>query len=297
MKRPSAIDSVFQQEQINFILTNRIPRRLLTLLMGWFSQIEHPIVRDLSMTVWKFFAGDLDLSEARKTRFTSLHDCFIRELRPGARPIDARQEVVVSPCDGIVTACASVLGTTLVQAKGLTYTLEDLLGDPSLVATYRDGHYVTLRLRSSMYHRFHAPCDGAINGVTYFSGDTWNVNPAALRRIERLYCKNERAVLRLMLEGSEESIALVPVAAILVASIHLNFLDVALNLRYKGPNRIPCRASFKKGDEMGHFRHGSTIIVFATRGFALCDGVREGDVVRMGEPLFVADPRRVVTAP
>jgi phosphatidylserine decarboxylase len=255
--------------------------------MGWFSQIEHPIVRDLSIAVWKLFAGDLDLSEARKTRFTSLHDCFIRELTPGARPIDARQEVVVSPCDGIVTACGNVLGTTLVQAKGLTYTLEDLLGDPALVATYRDGHYVTLRLRSSMYHRFHAPCDGAIKGVMYFSGDTWNVNPAALRRIERLYCRNERAVLRLMLEGSDESIALVPVAAILVASIHLNFLDVALNLRYRGPNRIPCRASFKKGDEMGHFRHGSTIIVFATRGFALCDRVCEGDVVRMGEPLFV----------
>ena len=287
MKRPAAIDSVFQHDQINFVLTNRIPRRFLTLFMGWFSQIEQPFVRDLSIATWKLFAGDLDLSEAKKTRFASLHDCFIRELKPGARPIDERREVMVSPCDGIVTACGTVRGTELVQAKDLTYTLEDLLGDPRLVETYRDGCYATLRLRSTMYHRFHAPADGDVNGVTYVSGDTWNVNSIALRRIERLYCKNERAVLTLRLMQSADSITLVPVAAILVASIHLNFIDVALNLRYKGPHRIPCQASFKKGDEMGHFRHGSTIIVFATRGLALCDHIREDHLIRMGEPLFV----------
>src|SRR5262249_41534725 len=159
--------------------------------------------------------------------------------------------------------------------------------DARLVEKYRDGRYVTLRLRSSMYHRFHAPADCDINAVTYFSGDTWNVNPIALRRIERLYCKNERAVLNLTLKDSTESLTLVPVAAILVASIQLNFVDVALNLRYKGPNRIPCEASFKKGDEMGYFRHGSTIIVFATRGLELADRVCDGHTIRMGEPLFV----------
>ena len=78
-----------------------------------------------------------------------------------------------------------------------------------------------------------------------------------------------------------------PVAAILVASIHLNFIDVALNLRYKGPNHIPCHASLKKGDEMGYFRHGSTIIAFATQGLELCDRIHQGHTVRMGEPLFV----------
>jgi phosphatidylserine decarboxylase len=287
MKRPAAIDSVFQHEQINFILTNRIPRRFLTLFMGWFSQIEQPIVRDLSIATWRLFAGDLDLSEARKARFTSLHDCFIRELKPEARPIDARPDVAVSPCDGIVMACGTVRDGELIQAKGLTYTLADLLGDSCLVETYRDGPYATLRLRSTMYHRFHAPFDGDVNGVTYVSGDTWNVNPIAVGRIERLYCKNERAVLTLRLARSTESLTLVPVAAILVASIHLNFIDVALNLRYKGANRIPCRTSFRKGDEMGHFRQGSTIIVFGTRGLELCDRIREGHTIRMGEPLFV----------
>jgi len=287
MKRPPAFDSVFQHEQINFVLTNRIPRRLLTLFMGWFSQIEQPMVRDLSIATWKLFAGDLDLSDARKSQFTSLHDCFVRQLKPGARPIDERPDVLVSPCDGIVTACGTVRGTELVQAKGLTYTLEDLLVDPRLVERYRDGRYATLRLRSTMYHRFHAPADSEVNGITYVCGDTWNVNPIALQRIERLYCRNERVVLTLRLGTSEESLTLVPVAAILVASIHLNFVDVALNLRYRGPNRIPCRASFRKGDEMGYFRHGSTIIAFGSRHLELCDRIREGHTIRMGEPLFV----------
>ena len=85
------IDSVLQQEGINFVLTNSIPRRLLTRFMGWFSRIEQPLVRDLSIGVLKLFAGDLRLHEAKKTRFTSLHDCFVRELKAGARPIDRRR--------------------------------------------------------------------------------------------------------------------------------------------------------------------------------------------------------------
>jgi len=286
MKTPTLIDRAFQQEDVNFILTNRIPRRLATLFMGWFSQIEQPLVRDASIGIWKLFAGTLDLDEARKTHFTSLHDCFVRELKPGARPIDKAPDVIVSPCDAIVGASGQVEGTTVIQAKGFDYTLQELLGDTRLVAAYRDGCYATLRLTSTMYHRFHSPYDCEVDEVTYVSGDTWNVNPIALKRVERLYCRNERAIVPLRLRNSSQAIALVPVAAILVASIHFEFLDVALSLKYRGPNRLPCRASFQKGDEMGHFRHGSTIIVFGTAGLERCPDVREGDRIRMGEPLF-----------
>jgi phosphatidylserine decarboxylase len=286
MKTPTLLDRAFQQEDVNFILTNRIPRGLATLFMGWFSQIEQPLIRDASIGIWKLFARTLDLGEARKTRFTSLHDCFVRELKPGARPIDPTAHILVSPCDAIVGSCGRVEGTTVIQAKGFDYTLEELLGDNCLVATYRDGCYATLRLTSTMYHRFHSPYDCDVDEVTYVSGDTWNVNPIALRRIERLYCRNERAIVPLRLRNSGQAIALVPVAAILVASIHFEFLDVALTLKYRGPNRIPCRASFRKGDEMGHFRHGSTIIVVGTAGLEQCPDVREGDRIRMGEPLF-----------
>jgi phosphatidylserine decarboxylase len=193
----------------------------------------------------------------------------------------------VSPCDAIVGASGTISDGCLLQAKGFPYALEDFLGaDPDLVEHYRGGSYVTLRLTASMYHRFHAPYDCRIERVTYISGDTWNVNPIALKRIERLFCKNERAVIRCRLTPSGPLITLVPVAAILVASIRLRFLDVRLHLKYQGPNVIPCDASFRKGEELGWFEHGSTIIVLAPPGVALGEHLREGQKIKMGQALL-----------
>ena len=280
----SAIAKVCQQEDINFLLTNRIPRRLVTRFMGWFSQIEQPVVRELSIATWRLFS-DLDLSEARKTKFRSMHDCFTRELKDGARPVDPDPSVLVSPCDAIVGASGALAGTTVFQIKGFPYRLEDLLDDPDLIEAHRDGRFVTLRLTSGMYHRFHAPYDCDVEQVRYISGDTWNVNPIALKRVENLFCKNERAVLRTRLAGGHR-ITLVPVAAILVASIRLPFLDGVRDLRRLKRSVIPCDAQFGKGEEIGWFQHGSTIVLFAPDGFTLCDEVKEGAVIRMGEPLM-----------
>jgi phosphatidylserine decarboxylase len=281
----SLIAQVALQEDFNFLVTNRIPRRLVTQFMGWFSKIEQPLIRDLSIAVWRLFA-DPNLAEAAKPRFSSLHDCFVRQLKSGARAIDRDPAVMVSPCDGIVGGSGRVDGDVLIQAKGLVYTLADLLIDPTLVSRYRDGHYVTLRLSSSMYHRFHAPHDLTVERVTYVSGDTWNTNPITVKRVERLFCKNERAILQTRLADSGHVITLVPVASILVASIRLHCLDVVLHLQYPGPDVIACQASYRKGDEMGWFELGSTIIVFAPPALLLADGVTEGAVVQMGQPLF-----------
>ena len=272
------------QEDVNFLLTNRIPRRLATQFVGWLSQIEQPLIRDASIGLWRLFS-DLDLRDAEKTQFRSMHDCFTRALKAGARPIDDRADVLVSPCDAIVGACGAIAGTRLYQAKGFPYTLEDLLCDSDLVEAYRNGRYVTLRLTAGMYHRFHAPHDCHVDRVIYVSGDTWNVNPIALERVERLFCKNERAVIWTTLTDGDR-VALVLVAAILVASIRLHFLDVVLNLKHRGPNDIACDAAFCKGDELGWFQHGSTAIVFAPDGYTLCDDTREGARIRMGQPLL-----------
>ena len=153
----SLIAALTQQEDINFLLTNRVPRAALTRFMGWFSKIEQPVVRDLSIACWRLFS-DLDLSEARKTDFKSLHDCFTRELKPGLRPPDPDPKVVVSPCDAIIGAFGAIADTELFQVKGAPYSLADLIGDPALVEAHRNGRFITLRLTSSMYHRFHAPC-------------------------------------------------------------------------------------------------------------------------------------------
>ena len=281
----SHITRLIEQEDINFLLTNRIPRRLATQFVGWFSKIEHPLVRDMSIALWRFFS-DLDLSEAKKSHFRSMHDCFVRELRDGARPVEPDPKVLVSPCDGIVGAFGTVADTKLYQIKGFPYSLDDLMCDRKMVDAHRSARYVTLRLKSSMYHRFHAPHDCRVEQVTYISGDTWNVNPIALRRIEKLFCKNERVLIQTRLAAGGHPVTLVAVAAILVASIRLHFLDVLLNLDHRGPNVIRCNFPLDKGEEMGWFEHGSTIIVFGHPDFRLCDNIKYGATVRMGEPLM-----------
>lgn len=280
----SIISTVAGQEDLNFLLTNRIPRAALTRFMGWFSKLEQPLIRDASIGTLGLFT-DLDLSEARKSSFRSLHDCFTRELKPGARPIDLDPEIVVSPSDGIIGAHGKIDDTELFQIKGAPYALADLLGDPALVSAHRNGTFVTLRLTAGMYHRFHAPYDCRIDQVTSIFGDCWNVNPIALKRVERLFCKNERAVLRTQLD-SGETVTLVAVAAVLVASVRLHFLDMVVKAREPGTRVFPCDVHARKGQELGWFEHGSTIIVLAPPQFAFCENVREGARIRAGEPLM-----------
>jgi phosphatidylserine decarboxylase len=281
----SLIDKITQHEGVNFLFTNRIPRRLATSFVGWFSRIEQPIVRDLSIATWRLFC-DLDLSEAKATHFKSLRDCFIRELKDGARPIDPDPGLLVSPCDAIVGAGGAINGTELLQIKGSAYSLEDLLLDRDLVEFYRDGSYVTLRLTAAMYHRFHAPHDCRVEQVTHIWGDAWNVNPIALKRVRNLFCKNERAIIRTRLKAGDHMVTLVPVAAILVAGIRLRFADIIIDPRRCEPHVIPRGTPFRKGEEMGWFEHGSTIIVLAPKGFVLWERAPAGSTIRMGEPLM-----------
>jgi len=220
-----------------------------------------------------------------------LHDCFTRELREGARTVDPRPEVLSSPCDAIVGACGRVEAGRVFQAKGFPYALHDLFGPTQDTRAFEGGLFITLRLTSAMYHRFHAPADCRVEHVTHIAGDTWNVNPIALKRVERLFCRNERAVLRCRLNDAQNTpIALVPVAAILVASLRLHFLDLLLHVGYRGANELPCRAEFRKGEEMGWFQHGSTILVFVPPGFALCEGIASGQRLRMGQALLRRQP-------
>jgi phosphatidylserine decarboxylase len=135
-----------------------------------------------------------------------------------------------------------------------------------------------------MYHRFHAPYDCRVERVAHIPGDTWNVNPIALNRIEKLFCKNERAVIRALLPRSGAVITLVPVAAILVSGIRLRFLDLERSQSQLAAAVFDCQIAFKKGEEMRWFEHGSTILVFAPKGAALGDAVEAGATIRMGRP-------------
>src|SRR5579872_2761875 len=141
----AALMRFLDKEDINFLLTNRIPHRFANRFIGWLSQIEHPLLARAAIGVWRLFA-DLDLSDAKIQRFNSLRACFTRELKPGARPIDPDPRLLTSPCDAVVGASGRIRETELIQAKGFPYELRDLLVEPGLVKLYRDGQYVTLRL-------------------------------------------------------------------------------------------------------------------------------------------------------
>ena len=254
--------------------------------MGRFSRIENRLICRLSIATWRLFVDDLRLEEARKSSFRSLHDCFVRELKPGARPVDRDPAVLASPCDAVVGATGTVADGTVLQAKGFPYSVAELVGSRKHADRLEGSRYVTLRLKSSMYHRFHAPCDGRIRGLRYIAGDTWNVNPVALRCVERLFCRNARAVLTLENDDDVAVITLVPIAAILVASIRIHGLAGPLTLEYDGPNEIPFDRVASRGKELGYFEHGSTIVMFVGDEFELDESIEYGRIVRMGRPLF-----------
>lgn len=280
----NAIARFFHQEEVNFLVTNRIPRALATRLVGWLSRIEDPALARLSIAAWRMFA-DVDLADSARAEFGSLRDCFIRELKPGSRQVEADPAILASPCDAQVGRCGRVENDQLLQAKGAVYPLRELLADEELARRCEGWTYLTLRLTSGMYHRFHAPHDLTVHRVDYVSGDTWNTNPIALERVEKLFCKNERAVVRCSLWAGHE-LLMVPVASILVASIKLHCLPRLLKLDHAGPNTFACAAGFSKGQEMGWFELGSTIIVLAPSGFSLCDGIGQGAIIRQGAPLL-----------
>lgn len=282
----SALGRLGAQEDLNFLLTNRLPRRWATQVMGRISRIEQPLLRDASIGLWRLFC-DVDLSDAKEERFPSLHAAFIRKLRPGARPLDTDPSVLVSPSDALLGAHGTVAAGQVFQVKGSPYRLADLLQDEALARAHEGCAYATLRLTAGMYHRFHAPADLRVESVRHLWGDTWNVNPIALKRVEALFCRNERAVIRVRLAHGA-AMTLVPVAAILVAGLKLGFLPEGQDLRVTGGRTLPCDAALPRGAEMGWFEHGSTIVVLAPPGYTLDPDLREGERLRMGRRLLRA---------
>ena len=278
-------DRLLLQEDLNFLLTNRVPRIALTRALGWFSAIRNPVVRDVSLAIWRL-SSDLDLSDAKKTHFESLLDCFTRELKPGARPLDPDASSLLSPCDGIVGAHGWIKRGQMLQAKGMPYRLAELLGSDEAARDAEGCAYVTIRLTSAMYHRFHAPHDGVLLDLHHLDGDTWNVNPIALKRVERLFCRNERAAIRLRLAPSGSVMTLVPVAAVGVSGLRVHGVEGLMRAGEPGPQRHGLNREVQRGDELGWFQHGSTIIVVAPRGYRLRDDLLAGVRLRMGECLM-----------
>ena len=290
MNLPAATERLGWRDEFLFLVTNRVPRNALSQAMGWLSRVESPFLARCALAVWRVFDGDFRLEEAQEQSFRSIHGIFTRRLKAGARPIDDDSRRAVSPCDAIVGEHGSIEKGRVYQAKGYPYDLAELIPDASVAEKYADGTFVTLRLKSSMYHRFHAPADCRIEDVLYVTGDRWNVHPPALKKIEKLYCKNERAVIECLGEAPDRDVCLVAVAAILVSSIRIHGLDYPESGHGLGHHRHRVATTAARGDELGYFEHGSTIVVFAQRGWRLRADLNTGDRVNMGQALLEPDP-------
>lgn len=262
VKIPNPFRAMSNNESLNFFVTNRIPRVMATLMMGKVSRIKSPLLTKAMIGVWGQFSH-LDTESTEERRYKSLRDFFTRGLKPNARPIDP-QAIWTSPSDGIAGASGTISNGQLLQIKGMPYALSDLLQNEGLARSLEGGQYLTIRLTSGMYHRFHAPCDLQLNKVTYISGDAFNVNPPTLKRIPYLFCRNERAVLHCtaqLPDGSTTDFYIVAVAAVLVASIRLHALGCTFTLNYGGATERDCDYQATKGDELGWFEQGSTLVM------------------------------------
>jgi phosphatidylserine decarboxylase len=232
-------------------------------------------------------AYGVDLAEAqlRPEAYPTFNAFFTRELVEGCRPVCREPGVVVSPSDARVSTIGPVPPDgRLEQVKGRGYSLEALLGSQAEAAPFRAGVHATLYLSPSMYHRVHSPVDGRIRAWRYVPGRLFPVNGAGVRSIPGLFTRNERVCL--FCETVHGQAAVVLVGAANVGRISLSFAPLVTN-RGARPGRFepyqPLVVS--RGDEIGAFNLGSTVVLLLADG-ALVPTVAEGDLVRMGQPLW-----------
>jgi phosphatidylserine decarboxylase len=266
-----------------------VPKNALSRMVGALTRAEAP--RPVRLAAMRAFAAryGIDLSECGELEtFRTFGEFFARPLRGGARPVAPGDEVVVSPVDGVVSQVGRAERGRLVQAKGLDYTLEALLADPALARRFDGGAFATLYLSPRDYHRIHFPLPGRITGYRYVPGRLWPVNPASVAGVAGLFTINER--LATLLDTPLGACAVVAVGATIVGRIRAYYdptvpvsnLPRARPVARDYPEPIPV----EKGQELGAFEMGSTVILLLERGRATLDeALVEGARVRVGQAI------------
>ncbi len=235
-----------------FPFLHLVPRNFLSRVMGKLAHSRF-IPRFLHRKVIEWFGNhyQVDLNEAAESQmhaYRTFGDFFTRALKPNSRPTS---EGIIFPCDGILGPSGNVEAGRLIQVKGMDYTLNDLIPEQNISNLFANGSYATIYLSPRHYHRVHSPVTGEIRSTHHFPGDLWPVNRTAVERIPRLFCRNDRILT--LIEDKDVSLGVLFVGATIVGHIHLSY-D-----RYR-PNVV-----IKKGDELGYFTLGSTIILLSSR--------------------------------
>jgi phosphatidylserine decarboxylase len=230
--------------------------------------------------------ADLAEAELDLRAYTSLGDLFARRLRPGARTIDPDPRAIAAPCDGVLAAIGTADHGTLLQAKGLDYRLDELVVDGAFAARLTGGAYATIYLSPRDYHRVHTPVEARIRHYDYVPGALWPVNPRVAARRDRLLVRNERVVIALD-AGPLGQVAVVMVGAAGVGNIALAHAPQSVSWRAAGERRrVEVDQPVGRGDELGAFRLGSTVVMIFEPGAVELAGEID-QVFRFGQRIGV----------
>ena len=272
------------------LLQYLLPRHWLTAIVWRVARIRHPATKDFLITRFAR-AFDVELDEVKldvPSGFASFNDFFIRELKQGAREIDDDADAVVSPVDGTVSVAGHIHGDTIFQAKGIDYSLGDLLAtDLDEAAHYVDGSFATIYLAPYNYHRVHAPLAGELVAARYVPGDLFSVNEATVSLLDGLFRRNERLVMHFRT-------AVGPAVLIFVGALNVGSISTPWTGEIR-PRKggvvdvldIDSRSrQVEKGDLLGWFNMGSTVILLLPKGACEWDDdLRPGETLRMGEEI------------
>ena len=269
-----------------------LPQHLVTGAVHALARIETPALRRALIRGFRRLY-DVDLDEAAiadPDGYATFNEFFTRALKPGARPIAAGADVLVSPCDGTVSECGTIDGSRVLQAqlaaKSRWYTLEELMGGRERAQPFAGGEFATIYLAPYNYHRVHMPLAGTLTAVHYVPGQLFSVNGATAASVPRLFARNERVVCRF--DTAVGPLALVFVGALNVGSVGIvGFGDLTPRRPRVGAKiQMAGTPVFQRGAELGRFNMGSTVILLLPRGRCRwADAFAPGAVVRMGAPI------------
>jgi phosphatidylserine decarboxylase len=265
-------------------LMRLLPKSALSTAVGMATRAPvSPRVHQLAVRAFAR-AYQIETGEAERavSEYPTFGEFFARRLKEGSRPIDDGEQVVVSPVDGHVSQVGVAERGLCLQAKGISFPVAELLGDPAEAAAFEGGAFATLYLSPRDYHRIHAPLAGGIEGFSYLPGQLWPVSPRVVRSLPSLYSLNERLVT--YVATGLGRMAVVAVGATCVARIRAAYDELVTHSGAAGKTRKYAKAlPVAKGAELGVFEMGSTVILLFEPGRVRWDAwLAPGAAVRMG---------------
>ncbi|MES2183607.1 MAG: archaetidylserine decarboxylase [Pseudomonadota bacterium] len=265
-----------------------LPKQALTRFAGWVAGRERG-QRTTNIIRWFVRKYGVDMAEAADpdiTHYATFNDFFTRALKPGVRPLADAD--LVCPVDGAISQFGAIAHDQIFQAKGHRYSTRTLVGgDAELAARFDHGHFATIYLSPRDYHRIHMPCEGRLRRMVYVPGELFSVNPATARGVPGLFARNERVVC--VFESAHGPFVLVLVGATIVgsmATVWHGTVNPPRGKAVKSWDYADGEVVLAKGQEMGRFLLGSTVVLLFPQGpLAFNPAWAPAGAVRLGEPM------------